>query len=218
MMSRLHSPLTTELKHGTRILFRVLRCAFESREAAVARVRCRKEQSPRPFTASSALVARVVRASDGAVYSEFLVAFVPVFFLFMCIWQLTEIFSTGLMVQHAATNAARSAGVVFADDPALYGGEPVGSPGPQRKKVVEDAALMTLAPGIADGTVREVRVDANGTLRANAPGVIDVVEVRVDVSYRCLVPMASFVICGTSGRRSISRGARHPYHGARYAY
>ncbi|MDH5491498.1 MAG: pilus assembly protein [Myxococcales bacterium] len=56
------------------------------------------------------------------MYVEFLVVFMPVFFLFLGMIQVSMMFSAKLVVQHAADAAARSAIVVIPDDPGHYGG------------------------------------------------------------------------------------------------
>lgn len=62
----------------------------------------------------------------GAVYVEFLLVFMPVFLLFLAVVQLGFVYAARLVVQHAATRAARAAVVVLDDDPARYRGEPRG--------------------------------------------------------------------------------------------
>lgn len=59
----------------------------------------------------------------GVVYVEFLLVFMPVFLLFLALVRLGFVYAARLVVQHAATRAARAAVVVIDDDPARYGGE-----------------------------------------------------------------------------------------------
>lgn len=66
---------------------------------------------------------RVARDVRGAVYVEFLLVFLPVFLLFLCIVELGFLYTGRLVAQHAATRAARAAVVILDDDPAFYGGE-----------------------------------------------------------------------------------------------
>jgi hypothetical protein len=61
----------------------------------------------------------------GAVYVEFLLAFIPVFILFLGMLQAALLYAANLVVSHAATTAVRSAVVVLPDDPRHYGDEPV---------------------------------------------------------------------------------------------
>lgn len=65
------------------------------------------------------------RDTEGATYVEFLLAFIPVFTLFLGMLQAALLYGANLVVTHSATAAARSAVVVLPDDPRLYDGEPV---------------------------------------------------------------------------------------------
>lgn len=62
----------------------------------------------------------------GVVYVEFLLAFPPLFLIFMAVCQLSLVASARLVVQHAAVRAARSAIVVLEEEPRRYGGAPRG--------------------------------------------------------------------------------------------
>jgi len=59
----------------------------------------------------------------GVAYVEFLLAFLPIFTLFLGIAQLVLLWSARIVVEHAATRAARAAVVVLDDDPRYYDGE-----------------------------------------------------------------------------------------------
>lgn len=65
-------------------------------------------------------------ASDerGAAYVEFLIAFIPLFIMFLGMVQMSLMYAGDLVVQHAASRAARAAVVVLDDDPQYYDGEP----------------------------------------------------------------------------------------------
>jgi hypothetical protein len=63
----------------------------------------------------------------GAVYVEFLVAFMPLFILFLAICQLALVASAKLVVGHAALAGARSAIVVLEEAPEEHGGAPRGT-------------------------------------------------------------------------------------------
>ena len=99
----------------------------------------------------------------GAVYVEFLIAFLPVYTMFLCLIQLGLLFTVRLIVDHAARNVARAAAVVIGDDEEVYdyGGEDKHTitEGGKRYQVVENAALLTLAPLIVNGVVQEVHID-----------------------------------------------------------
>lgn len=76
----------------------------------------RDEVGPRPRCG-------ILRAQRGVVYVEFLLAFIPIFTLFLGISQLVLLWSARIVVEHAATRAARTAAVVLDDDPRYYDGE-----------------------------------------------------------------------------------------------
>lgn len=60
--------------------------------------------------------------TSGAVYVEFLVAFIPFFVMILGMIQEALMYSAHLVVQHAAASAARAAMVVFPDCEHRYGG------------------------------------------------------------------------------------------------
>jgi len=61
-----------------------------------------------------------LRCDRGTVYAEFLVAFVPLFLMFLGGLQLALIAQARVVVQHAASLAARAAIVAIDDDPIFY--------------------------------------------------------------------------------------------------
>lgn len=58
----------------------------------------------------------------GAAYVEFLIAFIPLFIMFLGMVQMSLMYAGDLVVQHAASRAARAAVVVLDDDPQYYDG------------------------------------------------------------------------------------------------
>ncbi len=62
---------------------------------------------------------------EGAAYVEFLVAFMPMFMMFLAMFQLGLMYAAKLTVGHAANRAARAAVVVLPDHPDRYGGDPI---------------------------------------------------------------------------------------------
>lgn len=72
------------------------------------------------------MAALTIRDERGAVYVEFLIAFLPLFVLFLALCQIALLVAGKLVVRHAAFAAARSAIVVLDDEPAYYGGAPRG--------------------------------------------------------------------------------------------
>lgn len=98
---------------------------------------------------------RVLSGERGAVYVEFLLAFVPVFLLFLAICQLALVNTAALVVRHSAYVAARSAIVVLEDDPERYDDAPRGRLSVKRPATGTGTALFT-ALGIAAGELPEL--------------------------------------------------------------
>ncbi len=67
---------------------------------------------------------RLLPDERGAAYVEFLIAFIPLFIMFLGMVQMSLMYAGDLVVQHAASRAARAAVVVLDDDPQYYDGEP----------------------------------------------------------------------------------------------
>ncbi|MEZ4260515.1 MAG: hypothetical protein R3B36_15680 [Polyangiaceae bacterium] len=177
------------------------------------------------------------RHTRGAVYVEFLVAFMPVFVCFLCLLQLALLYSQRLLVDHAAVQSARAAAVVFADSADAYGDGASGvhTLSAERRRAVREAALISLAPAILDGSVDRVELffpDAtmpggpdlgvDAPLTPLAVGPPQMVRVRVEVDVVCKIALADRVACerGSAGRqvRRIRAESAFPYQGARYVY
>jgi hypothetical protein len=101
-----------------------------------------------------------IRDERGAVYVEFLLAFLPLFVLFLALCQIALLIAGKIVVRHAAFAAARSAIVVLDDEPAYYGGAPRGvlsegksvePPSPSAAGFVD--VLSSLATSLAPETV-----------------------------------------------------------------
>ena len=152
----------------------------------------------------------IFRATRGAVYVEFLIAFLPVFFFFLSLVQLMFVQTANLVVKHAAVKAARAAVVVLHDDPKFYGGVPMGSFSGQRKADIERAAKIPLAPlGVAASAVT---VAMNSSYRRD-----DLVKVTVECEYTCKVPWGRFTVCG-GGKKKLVGEAAMPNQGAEFEY
>jgi len=153
----------------------------------------------------------LVDDTGGAVFVEFLIAFLPVFTFFLCLVQLGLLFSVRELTEHAATTAARAAAVVIGDDPARYGNEEQDKIEPGRGKrydAVYRAALLTVAPFILDGTIRDLKVEfpppdrPEGDVSNNPVSytpmnltTISKVRVRVTVEANCKIGLGSWIAC-----------------------
>lgn len=186
----------------------------------------------------------VSRSERGAVFVEFLIAFIPVLTFFLCLLQLALLYAVRLVAEHAAINAARAAAVVIGDEPKRYSNEPINQlrVGGARYKAIRDAALISLAPLILDGTVDQLQVvfpapdKADGPARSGtisyaplADANVSKVRVRIELTASCKIGLANRILCGSSlfglgdlvGLRPTKRmraEAIYPYQGARYDF
>jgi hypothetical protein len=118
----------------------------------------------------------LIRDARGAVFLEFLIAFVPVWTFALCVLQVALIARANLIVKHSADAAARSAAVVLPDDPAEYGGEPQMSLGRNRVDAADlisildriSGALTSAAPRDATAAISRPALANVGTSRLNA--------------------------------------------------
>ncbi|MBN9161690.1 MAG: hypothetical protein J0I07_12060 [Myxococcales bacterium] len=177
--------------------------------------------------------------ASGAVYVEFIIAFMPVFVFFLCLLQLALLFSSQLLVEHSAVQGARAAAVVFGDEPGPYGehgDDPVNALGASRRRAVRDAVLVSLAPLVLDGSIATVDVafpheDAPGgkDQPENAPlepitnAGPHMIRVRVEADVVCKIAMANAIMCNRGARPGLrvtktAAESLYPYQGARYAY
>ena len=124
----------------------------------------------------------------GAVYVEFLIAFVPAFCFFLALAQFAMLYVVQLMVKHAAEQTARAAIVVIHDDPQYYGGAPVGQVSGKRKTEIERAAKYILG-----GTDGEIRVLLNSSYSRD-----EMVTVRVELDFPCSIPFGRWAVCNTA--------------------
>jgi hypothetical protein len=179
------------------------------------------------------------RGNTGAVYVEFLIAFLPFFTFFLCLWQLSIFFSTKLMVDHAAITAARSAAVIMAEPTHLVEPSLMPNPStidsylntltPQRTIYVHTAAELALAPLIADGTIVGITVEypsapgGNAFLTAFPPmpvlnPPVTMMVVRVTATMKCQIALADKILCRNGQTIPIAAEGIFPYQGATYNY
>jgi hypothetical protein len=154
----------------------------------------------------------------GAVYVEFLVAFMPLLVAFECLLQLVELHIASLVTAHAAQCASRAAAVVLPDDPAHYQGVPVGALEGRRLQDVEHAAALPLQAvrGIASARLKLADVDRAW---AAEQGLHTTRAIRVQAIYQCRIPLARRLVCDPASA-DVQLVATAPLilHGARYAY
>jgi hypothetical protein len=168
--------------------------------------------------------------ASGAVYLEFLIAFMPFFIFFLCLWQLSILFYAKLVVDHAAFSAARAAAVVVAECPQNVGDtdpNTVNKLTENRQKYVKASAYIALTPLILDGTIGIP--DALPFLEyPDFPGGLDMavgektpsyapmsstslsnIRVRINTMFVCKIALADAIVCG--GLLNKLEGAAVPY-------
>lgn len=200
------------------------------------------DAGPRKNHANAAENPGILRDRRGAIFVEFLIAFLPVQVFFLCLIQLAILFSVRLLTEHAAVNGARAAAVVIGDDGARYSNEGKNEliERGKRRDAVRAAVVLTLAPMILNGLIQQVEVfypdpgqvdgpNRTGTLRFNpmGPNSVEKVRIRVQVESACRIGFASMVVCPSIGAgvlpflvptRIVRAEAIFPYQGARYDY
>jgi Flp pilus assembly protein TadG len=152
----------------------------------------------------------------GAVYVEFLVAFIPFLIFFLCLWQVSILYYAKLMVDHAAFSAARAAAVVVAECPSNVGDNGgVNTLTANRQSYISAAAYIALAPLILDGTIGTDPFGANfieypttpggADSAANGatpsypsmtpPGSVSNIRTRVNATFICRIAFANVILC-----------------------
>jgi len=178
--------------------------------------------------------AHLARDTRGAAYVEFLIAFLPILVLFMCIWQLGRIFTVRVLCTHAAIAGARAAAVVVAEpeDNGLV----IHQVTDDKKQQITIAVYAALAPVLANDWLSSIEVDFPPTRGGAGGGSVDLtpnvknfslappamLHVRVSARYRCRLPFADLLMCDHAQDSGwtfpIMAEGSFPYQAARYAY
>jgi hypothetical protein len=151
--------------------------------------------------------ASIVSNRRGSVMVEFIIAFMPIFTLFLSVCELANLYASKLVVAHAAYRTARAGAVVFPDDPANYSGTAT------KLDDVKAAGRLVLR---AKGSIVASEIEIPGGTEY-APG--QPVLARVSATHRCVFPVADRLVCGfKGGTRILTSEVRMPAHAARYPY
>lgn len=143
----------------------------------------------------------------GAVYVEFLIAFLPLLVLFFCVAQFADLYAARFVIHHAAYRTARAGAVVYPDDPEHYDAV-------SKDEEVEAAGYAILA---AKRNIVSAEIDvSHGGVHDRTP-----VEVRIEARVACIFPIANRLMCGALAlepTRRLEGSARLPAHAASYEY
>jgi hypothetical protein len=152
--------------------------------------------------------------TTGAVFVEFLIVFLPVLTMFLCLVQLALLYAVRITVENAAVNAARTAAVVIGDkpDPNVYSGtienaNEIRPPNGARYLAIRRAAVLSLAPFIINGTITGIKLefpppDQRGGADQRIPRytpmqdtTVNKVRVRLEVDAFCKIGLADRIMC-----------------------
>lgn len=149
----------------------------------------------------------VLEDRTGAIYVEFLIAFLPLLVLFFCVAQFADLYAARFVIHHAAYRTARAGAVVYPDDPQHYNAV-------SKDEEVEAAGYAILA---AKRTIVSADFDiSHGGVHDRTP-----VVVRIEARVACIFPIANRLMCGALAlqpTRRIEGSARLLAHAASYAY
>jgi hypothetical protein len=160
--------------------------------------------------------------SRGAVYVEYLIAFVPVVAFFVATWQFIELATADLVLRRAASAAARAAVVILPDDPQFYGGDAAKEEknGRFSGKKADD---ISLAANLILGTMNVPPFPSQFTpATVTFKGLAEKMErgapltAKVEADFNCGMGWAS-IVCGGSSRH-LTAQATYAYQGAEYEY
>jgi Flp pilus assembly protein TadG len=150
---------------------------------------------------------RLLRNTKGAVLAEFVIAIVPVFTTFFSFVQLSRIATARLVVKHAAIAGARAAAVMTnAND------DTPDQPGGDQKGEIENAVKASMGPWFANGSITGANVTITDSSSRSDP--YGWVEVKVDATYACKIPMGQ-IACG-GGTKQLTETFKMPHQGAIY--
>lgn len=150
----------------------------------------------------------------GVVYVEFLLAFIPLFLMFLAICQLALLAAAEAVVRHAAYSAVRSAVVVLEDTPKKFDHAPCGSlsKGDPEKVNGLDDLITVLGIGtssdIADvgrfGMSKLVTAVTTGDMLPLLQPGARMVPIRT-AAYASLIPLAPSEELSQTNRDSVAR-------------
>ena len=131
----------------------------------------------------------------GALFVEFIIAFIPTFILYLGVCEVSLLYVSKLRVIRAASAASRAAAVVLPDHPDAYeddGGDkvPVNAYSGKRKEDIFAAAAIVLSP------FAPWRVEV--TLNDSDPDTVghnDLLTVKVVYEHRCVMPIVRSIVC-----------------------
>ena len=149
------------------------------------------------------------RGERGAATVEFILVLIPVVTFFNSLIQLAFIYTTQVFVEHAATNAARTAAMSLGRPAANENTGAADTPvplGSERQALVRKSTLLALAPFILDGTIDSLTIEypsepggassPSQTFAAMSQTQTPDIRVRVRAEMICKMVFAKQLVCG----------------------
>lgn len=150
----------------------------------------------------------VQRGKRGAVLAEFIIAFMPICAMSLCVAQLSRYSIARLAVMHAAEVSVRACAVIIDPDP----GHDKQVDGPDSD--VQTAAHIAMKPFGGDLGGKEIHIsDPTCSHSGEDNGGTDTVS--IDAKYTCGIPLARWIVCG-GGSKQWTVTAQFPHQGAKY--
>jgi hypothetical protein len=165
------------------------------------------------------MMKRLRKDTRGVVYVEFLIAFLPVFTMFLGLVQLADLHQANVVVNHSAILGVRSAVVILHDNPEYYDNAAMGQPTGKRLDDIKRAAMLPL---LASRSLTEFKVNlpaqAGGDDTKQTFERDDLVRLKVQARFHCRVPLVGKMICGNKATKTLTAEAALPNHGVDYTY
>jgi len=150
----------------------------------------------------------VVKGTRGAVLAEFIIAFMPIMTIFMCMCQLVHLFTMREILFHAANATARACAVINDPNNNQPGGDTVNGP----QKDGEQAGRWALQPW---KTSSYLTVDKVECLYQEPNDTYGQDVGHISATYRCTVPIAKNIVC-PGGIKTLDIQSDFPHQGAKY--
>lgn len=169
----------------------------------------------------------------GAVYVEWIIAFLPLFIFFSYLVQFGLLCTASIVTKHAAWMAARAAMVIVPDNPIYYGGSiglawPTASPlgglacGQPPKTITftpnseQLSEIQTAAGRILEPVGASMTNLPTVTLDKSSYAITDTITVTVAYPFPCTIPIGNFICLGST--KTLTAQASIPMQGANYQY
>jgi hypothetical protein len=151
------------------------------------------------------------RDRRGAVLAEFIIAFMPICAMFLCVCQLSRYELAHLVTMRAAEMSARACAVIHEPMP----GHKKEVDGPDSD--IQEAAhvVMKGMTGTSNGSTELTITDPTCEHDDNGDSNGGTDKVTLNATYHCTIPLARNIVCA-SGDKTWTEEVSFPHQGADY--